>query len=38
MDFWNYEKGYYASGLFLSSEAENGKLVNLLDYFALSSC
>lgn len=38
MDFYGYEKGYYNSGLFLSSEAERGKLVKKLEYFALSTC
>lgn len=38
MDFYGYEKGYYNSGLFLSSEAEKGKLVKKLEYFALSAC
>lgn len=38
MDFWGYEKGGYSSGLFLSSEAEKGKLVKLFEYFALSGC
>lgn len=38
MDFWNYEKGYYSSGLFLSSEAKNGKLVKRFEYLAFSGC
>lgn len=38
MDFYNYEKGGYSSGLFLSSEAEKGKLVKEIGYFALSAC
>ena len=38
MDFWNYEKGGYSSGLFISSEAEKGKLVKLFEYFALGGC
>lgn len=37
-DFWNYEKGYYLSGLFLSSEAEKGKLVKRFDYLAYGGC
>lgn len=38
MDFYGYEKGGYNSGLFLSSEAEKGKLVKKIEYFALSGC
>ena len=38
MDFYNYEKGGYSSGLFLSSQAEKGKLVKLFEYFRLSAC
>lgn len=38
MDFWNYEKGYYSSGLFLSSEAEKGNLVKKSEYFMLGGC
>lgn len=38
MDFYGYEKGGYSSGLFLSSEAEKGKLVKKIEYFGLSGC
>jgi hypothetical protein len=38
MDFWNYEKGCYLSGLFISSEAENGDLVKKLVYRAFGGC
>jgi hypothetical protein len=38
MDFWNYEKGGYSSGLYLSSEANKGKLVKEFDYFRLAGC
>ncbi|MDQ3131460.1 MAG: hypothetical protein M3Q99_11960 [Acidobacteriota bacterium] len=38
MDFWNYEKGSYSSGLFLSSEAKKGKLVKEFGYFGLAGC
>lgn len=38
MDFWNYEKGYYSSGLFLSSKAEKGKLVKRTEYYMLGGC
>lgn len=38
MDFWNYEKGGYSSGLFLSTEAEKGKLVKSFGYFAQGGC
>jgi hypothetical protein len=38
MDFYGYEKGGYSSGLFLSSEAEKGKLVNKSEYFMLGGC
>lgn len=38
MSYWNYEKGYYSSGIFLSSEAEKGKLVKNSDYYMLSGC
>ena len=38
MDFYNYEKGGYSSGIFLSSQAEKGKLVKLFEYFRLSAC
>ncbi len=38
MDFYDYEKGGYSSGLFLSSQAEKGKLVKLFEYFRLSAC
>jgi hypothetical protein len=38
MDFYNYEKGFYSSGLFLSSEAGKGKLVKKIEYFALYTC
>jgi hypothetical protein len=38
MDFYGYEKGGYSSALFLSSEADKGKLVKKLEYFALSAC
>ncbi len=38
MDFWNYEKGYYSSGLFLSSESEKGKLGKMIEYFMLGGC
>lgn len=38
MDFWNDEKGYYWSGIFLSSEAEKGKLVKTSNYYMLGGC
>ncbi len=38
MDFWNDEKGYYWSGIFLSSEAEKGKLVRRTEYYMLGGC
>ena len=38
MDFYGYEKGGYSSGLFLSSEAEKGKLVKKSEYFMLGGC
>ena len=38
IDFYGYEKGYYTTGLFLSSEAEKGKLVKEFDYFMLGGC
>lgn len=38
MDFWNNEKGYYWSGIFLSSEAEKGKLVKNSNYYMLGGC
>lgn len=38
MDFWNYEKGYYSSGIFLSSEAERGNLVKKSEYLMFGGC
>lgn len=38
MDFWGYEKGYYSSGLFLSSKAEKGQIVKRFEYYALGAC
>ena len=38
MDFWNYEKGYYSSGLFLSSEAKKGKLVKGFTFSGSAGC
>jgi len=38
MDFYGYEKGFYSSALFLSSEAEKGKLVKKFEYFMLGGC
>ncbi len=38
MDFYGYEKGGYSSGLFLSTEAEKGKLVGKFEYFMLGGC
>lgn len=37
-DFWNYEKGYYLSGLFLSSEAKKGQLVKRFEFLAYGGC
>ena len=37
-DFWNYEKGYYLSGLFLSSEAKKGQLVRRFEFLAYGGC
>lgn len=38
MNFWNYEKGYYSSGLFLSSEAKKGQLVKRFEFLAYGGC
>lgn len=38
MDFWNYEKGYHLSGLFLSSEAKKGQLVKRFEFLAYGGC
>lgn len=38
MDFYGYEKGGYSSGLFLSSEAETGKLVKQVAGFTTTGC
>ncbi|MEO8071914.1 MAG: hypothetical protein ABI686_01585 [Acidobacteriota bacterium] len=38
MDFYGYEKGYYSTGLFLSSEAKKGKLVKNFDYLMFGGC
>ncbi|MGI8670450.1 MAG: hypothetical protein ACR2J3_11510 [Aridibacter sp.] len=38
MDFWGYEKGYYNSGLFISSEAKKGRLVEEFGYFMFGGC
>lgn len=38
MKFWNYEKGYYSSGLFLSSEAKKGQLVKRFEFLAYGGC
>ena len=38
MDFWNYEKGYYSSGLFISSEAKKGSLVKKYKYLGFGGC
>jgi hypothetical protein len=38
MNFWNYEKGYYSSGLFLSTEAKKGQLVKRFEFLAYGGC
>jgi hypothetical protein len=38
MDYYNYEKGGFSSGLFLSSEAEKGKLVKKVAHFEKLGC
>ena len=38
MEYWNDEKGYYTTGIFLSSEAEKGKLVKSSNYYMLGGC
>lgn len=38
MEFYDYEKGGYNTGLFLSSEAKKGKLVEKIGFFRLSAC
>lgn len=38
MEFYNYEKGSYSTGLFLSSEAENGKLLKKVAVFSTLGC
>lgn len=38
MDLGDDEKGSYTSGIFISSEAEEGKLVKLFEYFWLGGC
>lgn len=38
MEFWNYEKGSYSSGLFLSSEAKKGQLVKRFEFLAYGGC
>ncbi len=38
MDEYNYEKGGFGSSLFLSSEAEKGKLVKIVASFGTSGC
>lgn len=38
MNFWNYEKGYYNSGLFVSSEAKQGQLVKRFEFLAYGGC
>lgn len=38
MDFWNYEKGYHLSGLFISSEAKKGELVKRFEFLAYGGC
>lgn len=38
MNFWNFEKGYYSSGLFLSSEAKKGQLIKRFEFLAYGGC
>lgn len=38
MDFYAYEKGYYSTGLFLSSEARKVGLVERFNYLAFGGC
>lgn len=38
MDFYNYEKGSFGSGLFLSSEAKKGQIVKQAAYFGTAGC
>lgn len=38
MEFYNYEKGSFSSGLFLSSEAEEGQLVKQVADFGTLGC
>ncbi len=38
MEFYDYEKGGYNTGLFLSSEAQKGKLVRKIEFSRLSAC
>ena len=38
LDFYSFEKGGFGSGLFLSSEAEKGKLVKQVAYFGTNGC
>lgn len=38
MNFWNYEKGSYSSGIFLSSEAKKGQLVKRFEFLAYGGC
>jgi hypothetical protein len=37
-DFWNYEKGYSLSGIFLSSKAKKGQLVKRFEFLAFGGC
>lgn len=38
INFWNCEKGYYSSGLFLSSEAKKRQLVKRFEFLAYVGC
>ena len=38
MDFYSYEKGYFDSGLFLSSKAKKGQLVKQAASFFTAGC